>query len=284
MIITKRVIRLVILFAVAEFGIYVLWLVRGGLYPFVIALLLAYILNPAVCFFEQKGFKRIWAIIFVYLLLFSTLIIGGSKLIPMLVRELENFGKELPNLTCKSEEMYQVIQWQYKNSLLPTTLRIALDNVLITLHTQLQSLVTATVDAIIGLITHFAGLAISPILAFYLLHDWYVIKEELLIILPGRWRHEIFLFLKDVDKVLSGVIRGQITIALIVGLLVSAGLHLLNVKYALLIGIMAGLLDIIPYFGAVIGATPAVILAPLPYQYFSWQAVYIFPLHLCQIG
>ncbi|MCX7781489.1 MAG: AI-2E family transporter, partial [Negativicutes bacterium] len=141
---------------------------------------------------------------------------------------------------------------------------------------QGQAYVASLVDSLMGMLSYMIGLVITPVLAFYLLNDWYEIKEELLLLLPVRWRHEIILIVKDIDKVLSGVIRGQVTVAIIVGILVSIGLYLLDVKYAVLIGILAGMLDLIPYFGAVIGATPAVTLALLESPYLAVKVALLF--------
>lgn len=263
MIISKQHVRLSILLLVALAAAYFLWLVRSGLYPFILGLFLAYLLNPAVCYLETKGFKRLWAILLLYSLLFSILLGGGSQLIPLLVRELEDFGAELPQMSTKVAELIQMIQNQYQNAGLPFSMRTALDQAVLRMETETQMFVSSVAQGIVNMLSHAIGLAVSPVLAFYLLHDWYLIKEELLSLLPGRWRAEILSIFKDINKVLNGVIRGQIIIAVFVGMLISTGLYFLNLKYALLIGILAGVLDVIPYFGAIIGAAPAVAMALL---------------------
>ncbi|MEG6585610.1 AI-2E family transporter [Dendrosporobacter sp. 1207_IL3150] len=264
MTITKKHVRISMIAIFIISAAYFIWVVRSGLYPFIIGLFLAYLLNPIVCYLEKtKGIRRIWAIVLVYFILFSILIGGGSQFIPLLVHELENFGNELPQMANKVEELIQLIQNQYQNSGLPLSMRIALDQAVIKIETEMQVFVAEVAQGIVNMLSHIIGLAISPVLAFYLLHDWYAIKEELLSILPGRWRPEVISTFKDINKVLSGVIRGQILIAVIVGILVSIGLYLLDLRYALLIGLLAGILDIIPYFGAVIGAAPAVAMALL---------------------
>nr|WP_092067270.1 AI-2E family transporter [Dendrosporobacter quercicolus]NSL46498.1 AI-2E family transporter [Dendrosporobacter quercicolus DSM 1736]SDL52975.1 Predicted PurR-regulated permease PerM [Dendrosporobacter quercicolus] len=263
MIISKQQVRLSIILLVALAAVYFLWLVRSGLYPFIIGLFLAYLLNPAVCYLETKGFKRLWAILLLYILLFSILLGGGSQLIPLLVRELEDFGAELPQMAAKVAELIQMIQNQYQNAGLPFSMRTALDQAVLRMETETQMFVSAVAQGIVNMLSHAIGLVVSPVLAFYLLHDWYLIKEELLSLLPGRWRTEILSIFKDINKVLNGVIRGQIIIAVFVGMLISTGLYFLNLKYALLIGILAGVLDVIPYFGAIIGAAPAVAMALL---------------------
>ncbi len=276
MLITRKSLTIGILTAAALLAAWFLWQVRGGLYPFVIAFLLAYILNPAVDWLVARGLKRAWAIALLYLALFSIVIVGGSRLIPLLVRELESFGRELPLMTAKGEELLYAIQWQYQHSALPPSLRVSIDEGLVSLQAAAQGLIATVVAAILGLLSHIIGLVISPVLAFYLLHDWHELSEAALGLLPARWRQEAVLVGRDVDKVLAGVIRGQLTVAVIVGLLVSVGLELLGVRFALIIGILAGLLDIIPYFGAFIGAAPAVTVALLESPLLALKVALLF--------
>lgn len=274
--ITKRSIRISFIILIISGLIFFLYIVRNGLYPFVIAFFMAYLLNPAVCYLERRGLGRITAILLVYAIVFSLLIYGGSRLFPIIIHELENFSRDLPMLVGTIDEQMQAFQMQYQNSALPYSLRISLDQRLVFLQNEGQTYINSLVDALMGLITHAIGLAITPVLAFYLLSDWYQFREEFLRMTPVRWRHEMSLVWKDLDKVLSGVIRGQVTIAFIVGALISIGLYLLNVKYALLIGILAGMLDLIPYFGAIIGATPAVTLALLESPYLAIKVILLF--------
>jgi predicted PurR-regulated permease PerM len=276
MIVTRRILKIGILVTLMVIGLYLLWKVHRGLYPFIIAFLLAYLLNPAVCYLEARSLSRLWSIIVVYLLLFSVVIGGGSRLIPVLIRELESFGRELPAMFVNVELLFNDLDAKYQSTALPLSMRLAIDDALRSLQLESQLLVSTIVSGIIKVLSHFIGLALSPVLAFYLLHDWYNIKRELSSIVPGRWRHEFTLVVKDLDKVLSGVIRGQLTIAFVVGVLVCTGLYFLNVKFALLIGILAGLLDIVPYFGAIIGATPAVTMALMESPWLAVKVALLF--------
>jgi len=257
--------------------IYFFWVVRKGLYPFIIAFFLAYLLNPAVNWIENKGhMRRCWAILLAYLVVFSIIILGGSYLLPLIIRELEGFADELPKITVKVEELINDFQWQYQNSTLPYSLRIALDNNLTTLEGEVHNFIDALIATILGTLTHIIGIAVSPILAFYLLHDWNEIEECLLYLLPGNWRQELCTIFRDIDKVLSGIIRGQLMIAVIVGILVSSGLYFLGVRYAIVIGILAGIFDVIPYFGAIIGATPALTVALLDSSILATKVAVLF--------
>ena len=273
---TKKHLRSTLIFVSAGIILYFLWFVRSSLYPFVIALLLAYLLNPAVCYLEQKGIARNWSILLLYALLFAVIVLGGMRLVPVLVIDLEGFAKEWPQILQKTEELFYLFQIHYQNSALPVSWRIVLDNAILSLQHAGQAFALELANSIMGLITHSIGLALTPVLAFYFLHDWNIIQANLLVLVPCRLRREIILACKDIDKVLSGVIRGQLTVALIVGLLVSIGLYFFHVPFALLIGITAGLLDVVPYFGAFIGAAPAVTLALLESPLLALKVALLF--------
>lgn len=253
-----------------------LWFVKSGLYPFIIAFFFAYLLNPAVSRLENRGISRRLSILVVYGVVFGTLTVVGIWGIPLLIRELEGFGQDLPLIIRQGEEWIQYIQSQYQNSSLPNSLRLEIDNALLVVQEDIQRIIATVVNSLIGLVSHAIGLMVTPILAYYLLIDWHKWEERILSLLPARWQQECILTGRDIDTVLSGIIRGQIMIALIVGLLVTIGLHLLKVPYALLIGIVAGMVDIIPYFGAIIGATPAITLALLTSPWLAAKVSILF--------
>ncbi len=259
----KRHIRAVLFAFTLIIIIIVLWKVRQGLYPFIIAILIAYILDPPVTYIQHRGLSRFWAIIMIYVISFIVILMIGMVIIPLLVSELESFAKEVPTIINKSDHFFQTMIWRYKSSPLPVPIRSAFDEQLLYVQRNLQMAVTGIVSSLIGLMTHIMGLAISPVLAYYMLYDCNKIKGYILSYLRPNWRYEFCNTLHEADQVLNGVIRGQIMVAVIVGICISSGLYFLHLKFALTIGILAGLLDIIPYFGPIIGAAPAVILAGL---------------------
>lgn len=255
--ITKRQFRIAVLLLIFLTGLWFLWLVRAGLYPFFIGIFLAYLLNPFVAFWERKGLTRMWSLTIVYLVVFSLLFGIGIKLVPLLIKELENFASELPRMSERAELLLYEWQHSYQNWVLPNSMRLALDEGINHIAANIDEFVQQLVQGILGLFTYVIGLAVSPILAFYILYDWKSIKEKIIFFVPSSWRSELLLIFKNINQVLDGVIRGQLFTSLLVGVIITAGLFMFGIKYALLIGILAGILDIIPYFGAVIGALPA---------------------------
>lgn len=256
--IEARQVRIAVVILSGCMVLYFLWLVRAGLYPFVLGILLAYLLNPLVMFFEHKGMKRLVALLLIYGLIFLSFWFIAVKFIPFLVRELESFVGDLPKIIQRVENLLDYWQLSYESIALPLSMREAINESIIGLSSQLNVFVTKLIQGILQLFTYLIGIVVSPVLAFYLLSDWQGIKKNLLLMVPRGWQKEVFLVCKSISQVLDGVIRGQLIISLFVGTLITLGLWMFDVKYALLIGILAGVLDVIPYFGAIIGAVPAI--------------------------
>src|SRR5699024_8455625 len=101
-------------------------------------------------------------------------------------------------------------------------------------------------------------ITVIPVLVFYFLKDYHQIKTYFKKILPIKYRPIISGLIDTIDESLGGYIRGQLLVAAFVSLLTLIVFHLLGVKYALLLAIIMGLTNIIPYFGPIIGAVPAV--------------------------
>ena len=108
-----------------------------------------------------------------------------------------------------------------------------------------------------------ATLIIVPVLAAYMLIDAGNVKRQVLGLFAPKHRAKAEAIVDDLDKVVGGFIRGQLIDGAIVGAMIGVMLAIMHVPYALLIGVAAGILNFIPYAGAVVGFVPSVILALL---------------------
>jgi predicted PurR-regulated permease PerM len=108
----------------------------------------------------------------------------------------------------------------------------------------------------------FIGACVAiPVLGAYLLYDSESIKRFFMGFIPARRRDSTLDVLSELERVIGGFIRGQLLVGASVGALIALGLWLVGEPYAILIGVAAGLLDLIPYIGPVIAAIPAAIIA-----------------------
>ena len=259
----KRQIRLAVLIGLFMAALFFLWAARGALYPFFLGVFLAYLLDPFVTLLERRGLRRVWALAAVYAVIVGAAAWIGVKLVPLLVRELESFARDLPAITREAEALLGNFETHYRSWAMPESMRAAVDEAIGGVGVDIDRFVRELVQRILGLFSYALGIAVSPVLAFYILYDWKKLREKALFLLPSSWRSKSMFLAKDVNTVLHGVLRGQILTSLLVAALITAGLYGMSVPYALLIGVLAGVLDVIPYFGALIGALPAIGMALL---------------------
>lgn len=235
-----------------------LWIAREGMYPFLLAILLSYFLSPAVEWFERRNVSRTISLILLYL--FGSLIVCAFlwKGIPIFLREVESFIQSLPQISEQLESIVLSLE-RYQAEKFPPIVKHVIEQNINEAELMIEKSLGALVHRMIGLMEYTIGVAVSPVIAFYLLHDWQAIRKSLFELLPMECRGTCGEIATQVNRVLSGVIRGQVIISIFVGTAVTIGLYYFGVPYAILLGVLAGILDIIPYFGAIFGAVPAIL-------------------------
>lgn len=238
-----------------------LYRVRTVLTPFLFAVLLAYILYPLVVAVERRGASRVAAILIVYATVGVVFGVALWATLPNLLRELEEIARKLPRQALQLEELGQDAVGYFRRIQLPGTVRDAVSILLNRVQLALEGLAGRFMQLLMALFANIISLLISPILAFYLLRDHQAMRERTLKYVPAHYRGDAQNILREINVALNGFFRGQLWICLFVGLFTYGGLYLLGIPYALFIGILAGLFDIIPYFGPVLGFLPAAALA-----------------------
>ncbi len=231
--------------------------------PFLIAIILAYILNPLVVVFERRRVSRGLAILLLYAIFFALVFLAGVWTIPGLVTELQKLMEMLPEYSEQAQGFIRHLYSDYRRFNLPDSLRLALDENILLLQRALQTLLERITGAIVGLFSHFFVLLLVPLLVYYFLRDMEHLKSSLVALFPARYRQRVLVAGSEIDAALGAYLRGLLLICFLVGLLTYLGLRLLGVEFALILGIIYGLTNIIPYFGPLIGALPAVLIALL---------------------
>lgn len=231
--------------------------------PFIYALVIAYLLTPLVDRLEQRGLSRVAAILLLYLVLAALLVLLFVCVVPFSITELEAFADMVPTYTKEVTGWLNRMQHFYSRVALPAGLRQVVDETISRVEETVLSHIRSLAEFTLSLFSHALAIIIAPILAFYMLRDLTLIKGAFADLLPKADSRDVGYLLHELDVVLGGFIRGHLLVSLIVGLLSFAGLTILKVDFAFLIGIVAGIFDVIPYFGPVIGALPAIIIALL---------------------
>lgn len=259
----KRGSRLLILLGTPLLVIFFLYQVRIILLPFILAVLVSYLLNPMISRLERKGLPRIAAIIIVYSILTGLITGAIIYVVPVVTREVTQFGETVPIYIAEIQSLFQEAQNQYSSFSLPESFRMVMDERIRHVEKFLLELVREVLASFTGFFSFLISFAIAPFLAFYILKDLDNIKKTFEGLLPSQWRGDCLALLRDIDDIVTGFLRGNLAVAFLVGLLSGFGYWLVGMDYGLILGVIAGFTDLIPFFGPFLGAVPAVALALL---------------------
>jgi predicted PurR-regulated permease PerM len=234
----------------------ILYVLRSIMLPFVAGTALAYALDPVADWLEGRGLKRpsatiVILVISVVLLLLLLLLIG-----PVVVNQLSEFIQHLPNTI----EQLQGYLSSFLDSDLAHYFGLSSEGA----TSSLGHFLTGGSDVISKLVPSLwsGGLAvlnilslfiITPFVAFYLLRDWDKMVARIDDLLPRDHADEIRYLAHQIDHKTAAFVRGQMLSGLIMGIYYVIGLYLVGLNYALLIGMVAGMISFIPYAGFAVG-------------------------------
>ncbi|WP_422487314.1 AI-2E family transporter [Gudongella sp. DL1XJH-153] len=229
--------------------------------PFIYALVLAYILNPLVKFLEKRKMSRTVAILIVFLLFFGIIGIAFGTIIPSLTGDLSGFIEDIPNIVGFVENLIVELR-AGEITFIPKEVQdyLNVEDQLDRLGEFLKNAFRGIFNVLVNSTGTLLDIIITPIITFYYLKDKDKILKALTEDIPESGISKLKEFGKDMDKVFGGFIKGQLTIAAFVGVLTGVGCFFIGVPYALTIGLVAGITNIIPYFGPWLGGVLPVIL------------------------
>ncbi|MBU5454076.1 AI-2E family transporter [Caproiciproducens sp. MSJ-32] len=220
-------------------------------------IVLAYALKP-ITFFISEKYKithRLSAILLLTLIL-VTLILIICTVVPSIFEESHNVGKILDNMDDYINKLVNKIKLGNTR-----TFETIYEQISEKINIFIRSFSVRALDYLINFFESLVSFAIIPIVTYYFLVDGELIYNKILLILPTEKRIVAKRIISHIDKVLSRYIVSQLLLSLIIGVLTTIVLIILNVKFAIILGIFNGILNIIPYFGPIIGAIPPIFIA-----------------------
>lgn len=234
-----------------------LFVLREVLLPFVAGMALAYVLDPVADRLERLGLGRLGATILILALFILTFVLALVLLIPLAAHQLAGF---IANLPAYVERIQALIAEQGG----PLIDRFGGAGALADMQKSIGDLVRQGAAWIAGflrglwsggqaIISVFALLIVTPVVAFYLLVDWDHMVAAIDEWLPRRHRDTIRTLAREIDRAIAGFIRGQSAVCVILGTFYAVGLSLIGLNFGALIGMSAGLLSFIPYVGSLTG-------------------------------
>jgi len=234
----------------------VLAVLREILLPFVVGAAIAYILDPLADRLESFGFSRLWATIVIVAVFGSLFILGAIFLLPLLIEQLFDLATRLPGYFQSVRELAvgYLEQWFGENWLSD---KLGFDGSVKELAEKAAGWMGGVLSSVwsggLALVNFLALLVITPVVTFYLLLDWDRMMAHISSWLPREHAVTIRKVGSDINEVMSGFVRGQVTVLLILGLFYVLGLALIGLNFGLLIGLGAGLISFVPFVGPIVG-------------------------------
>lgn len=240
---------------------WLVYLLAPVLTPFMIAALLAYLGDPLTDALEDRGMSRTLAVVVVFTVMTLLFVAVFLLLLPTLQNQLAQLIRALPGYGRLLQE--QFIPW-LQNSWGVDLSQLELSSLTSWLGgnwgeasdiaAQVVKYVTASGTAFLGWV---ANLVLIPVVGFYLLRDWDRLVAGIDHLLPRAWHPTLAHLAKESDEMLSAFLRGQLTVMVSLGVIYAVGLWLADVRFALLIGMLSGLVSFVPYLGFIIGIVVA---------------------------
>lgn len=227
------------------------------------ALVFAYLIGPMVAHFQKKGMPKVGSIALSYCIIGVIILFFIFVVLPLIYREgvtllnssdvfFQHFAHIWQVVTGKIEEVLSlsyIIQWEA--------------DILPLIEAKVGQFSDALLAGLMDLPKDLSYLLLAPVIAYYFLRDSNTFGGSLLTMFPPNRRSDVLILAKETDRVIRSFIRGNLLVSLAVAIVTWAGLWLIGVDYPLVLGALNGILDIIPYFGPVLGAVPVLLFALL---------------------
>ncbi|MGO4108101.1 AI-2E family transporter [Paenibacillus sp. YAF4_2] len=230
---------------------------KAVLAPFIIAMIVSYVLNPIVTLLHERKVPRTAAVLLIYTVFCAALAVILVNMIPMFKEQMDQLNRHVPDLTIRAESLVTDLN----NSFLPDSIREGLNKSIFQMEKKLSETVTHFINNIGSVVNAVFIAFIIPFLAFYILKDFDLFERTVITYVPKSHRKHTVRLLKDIDSALGSYIRGQFIVCIIVGILAYIGYIIVGVPYPLLLASVVAVTNIIPYLGPFFGAAPALLVA-----------------------
>jgi predicted PurR-regulated permease PerM len=255
--------------------VYVVYLSQATLILLGISFVVAYLLDPSIDRLERLGLSRTLAISLLIALVLVSIGVLFLVIIPQLQLQVRHVAGRVPHwgqwlydqLTPLLEAAAPSLSQYFGIALDIDSLRTYAgrlwDWVMAHLPGITQSILSVFQTMFTGLANFIVGvlnILLVPVMVFYLLRDFDLLRARFYALLPPCWRPIVADWLGEIDHALGGFLRGQFTIALILATIYAVGLALIGVPLGALLGIIAGLANLVPYMSIVAGLVPTLVL------------------------
>lgn len=255
-------------------GFYFVYKLRSVIFLLFVAGILAALIDPYADWFSKRKVPRSLAVLLIYVVLSGLFILSLTVLIPPMFHQLGEFVKNFSGIWAHMSSTFATVrdlsvQYGVENSI---------QQGLQSLEDSLTQAVPSAIGTIKGFFEGLAGFFIVLFLSYYMVAEEAEAKRFFRSLAPVKYQPYLIDLIVRVQKKIGQWLRGQLILMVLIGLFTYVGLLILGVDYALMLGVLAGLTEILPYIGPIVGAVPAVIIALTlsPLKAFLVIALYFF--------
>jgi predicted PurR-regulated permease PerM len=231
---------------------------KAVLGPFFVAIIISYLLNPIVNILSNRAVPRSVAVLLIYTLFITCIVIVILNLVPLLNAQLEEIIEHFPQWNQQVQSWIE--QYNHNKDALPESVQAGVEKTLNRIEADITDGVGNLMGSLGSTINHLFLALIVPFLAFYMLKDVHSIESTLIKWLPLKRRKEALRLIKDIDSALGNYIRGQLLVCAAVGMFAYIGYLIIGLPYALLLAALVAVFNVIPYLGPFFGAIPAILV------------------------
>ncbi|MDF2140270.1 AI-2E family transporter [Paenirhodobacter sp. CAU 1674] len=237
----------------------VLWGLGDVILPFLVGGAIAYFMDPVADRLERMGLSRVSATATIALIATLGFVVIGLAVLPMMIRQLSQLVATAPEIAQRLQSFLTTTfpSLMEPGSVINETLAAAGEAV----KARGGELASTLLSSAMGVVNFVVFIVVVPVVAFYMLLDWDRMVAKIDSWLPRDHVDTVRHLARSIDRVLSGFVRGQVSVCLILGTFYSIALMLAGLNFGLIAGAIAGGLTFIPYVGALVGGVLAIGLA-----------------------
>lgn len=241
-------------------------LISDTFYAVIFSIVLAYLFNPLVDHLQERGLRRLHGVLAIYLGIIAIIFILAFIVVPNSTHEIRSLIQNMPDYFNNISDFFDNIYYRYTATLgeLPPILQ-GVDSIINENINRIENFLTDGIRTIVrGVVTFFTkivSIVLTPILTLYFLVDKEMFIKRVKELIPKKYKEEILYLAREIDVSVSQFVRGRILLAIFVGIATTIVLLIMDIDFAIVIGFITGVSDIIPYIGPFLGFLPAVIFA-----------------------
>ncbi len=264
-----------------------IYVARAALFPFGFGIVVAYLVLPLVNWLDRRmprwlrdrRLSRPLSILLVYFVGIALVVGAFAFLVPVVGEQVTALWENRETLIGSATDLLTRLMDRYRRDV-PANFQQAVEDNLSQLSGRaaelVQSGLTRTLQAVTSTISFVLGFIVVPFWLFYILNDQAKVSGDLIKLIPQSWEADVRNLLRITDDVFSAYIRGQLLLCLFVAAMATIGLMVVGVPYAVLLGLVAGLFEVVPFIGPLLGAVPGVIVAALDSWGTAGWAILVF--------